>query len=197
MTFSDYSGEIMDIKMKYATILTQDYSNYINLKLAFPFTSNLDDWYVGISYYRIVKIGKFKRIALGLDGSVIISTVSSQVQNTIPGLNLARADSSYISYFLGPSALIWLLSPERRYFATYAGCTFAYNFNQNNIGLQPFIGTRVVLDFNKALNLELRYIYYNLDVANYSFNLYGNANRTETSKEFDAFMINIGLQVLF
>jgi hypothetical protein len=197
MTFAEYSGEILDLRMKYSSRISQEFSNNMNLKFGFPYTMSLGDWSVGISYYRVLKISNFKRIALGVEGNIILSKVNSQVQNNVPGLNLVNSDTTYISYYLGPSALIWLLSPDRRYFATYAGFTVAYEFTQNEMGLQPFIGTRVLLDFNKALNLELRYVTYNLDVVNYAFNLYGNAYRKQTNKEYDELVLNIGIQVLF
>jgi hypothetical protein len=197
MTIGDYSGEIMDLKMKYASKLTRYYLNDINLNFGFPYTTGLGDWFAGLSYYRIAKISNFQRIALGLEANLIVSKITTEVQNTVPGLNLAKADTTYISYYIGPSALLWILSPDRRYFATYAGCAVAYEFNQNEIGFQPFLGTRVLLDFNKALKIELRYVSYDLDVVNYSFNLKGNAYRKLTNNEFHEFMVNIGFQVLF
>jgi hypothetical protein len=135
-------------------------------------------------------------LALGLDASLIISTVTVKYP-TLPGLNDASSDSSYVSCFVGPSALIWLLKPDRRYFATYAGCTFTLHTEDNVLGVQPFVGTRVLLDFNKALSLELRYVSYDLDVVHYTFNPYGSAHRYSMNEKFDEFLVNIGIQVLF
>jgi hypothetical protein len=49
MTIGDYSGEILDLKMKYASKLTRCYLNDINLNFGFPYTTGLGDWFVGLS----------------------------------------------------------------------------------------------------------------------------------------------------
>ena len=196
MKFGEYSGEIMDLKMKYSSRLMKKYSNDCNLKFAFPFISTQGDWFTGLSYYRLINISNFRRVALGIDANLAISTIKTNY-STFPGLGEARVDSSYLSFFIGPSVLLWLLDPDRRYFSTYAGCTFALNTNDNTFGIQPFLGTRVFLDFNKALSLEIRYVSYNLDVMHYTFNPYGNAYSYSMNEKFDELLVNIGVQVLF
>jgi hypothetical protein len=197
MTFSDYTGEIMDLKMKYASRLPGKISNNVNLKFAFPFTTSLGDWYVGLSYYRLLKISNFNRLAVGIDGSLIIKTISTTAVDPPTGFKFINFDSTYINYFAGPSLLCWILNPNRRYFATFAGATFAYNWTGDDFRLQPFLGTRVVLDFNKALTLEVRYIGYDCDVTNYRFNLYGNAYQEVTRQKYEELLINLGIQMLF
>jgi hypothetical protein len=196
MTFAEYTGEPMQLKMKYTSRLSYLPINNLNLKLAFPFTTSANDWYVGLSYYRLINIADLKRLALGLDANMLVSTITVE-HPTFPGLELASSDSSYISGFIGPSIQIWLFKPDRRYFATYAGCTFALAVHDLQFVIQPYIGTRILLDFNKALSLELKYYSYEMDIVHYKFNEYGNADRYFITKTFNKFLVNIGVQVLF
>ncbi len=198
MTFGEYKGNIMNLKLKYASRLARESYNEIGLQIGFPFTNNKHDWYMDFTYYRILNLTNFKRLAYGLDGNLIISTLTDRYK-TFPGLGLASTDNTYLSFLLGPSFRIWLLNPDRRYFATYAGCNLAFDFNNEfKFKPQPFIGTRVMLDNNKALNLEIRYVSYNLDVVHYSFYAYGIPDKyTEKDKQFDELLTNIGLQILF
>lgn len=196
MRFSDYTGEIMRIKMKYASRLSEMPYNNLNLKIAFPFTTSDHDWFVDLSYYRVLNKTNLKRIAWGIDGNMYVSTISVSYP-TLPNLEPAKADSSYITGFLGPSLLFWILSPDRRRFSTYAGCTFSFQFNNPQFVFQPFIGTRYFLDINKAISLEFRYFEYDRDVTHYVFNSYGDATRYTESQHFIKFHINLGIQVVF
>ncbi len=196
MTFSEYSGEIMQVKMKYASKLPEMPANNLNLKLGFPFATSDHDWFVDISYYRALNKTNLKRIAWGIDGSMYISAVSVSYP-TLPNLEPARADSSYITGFIGPSALFWILSPDRRRFSTYAGCTFSVQLNNPQFVLHSFIGTRYFLDINKALSLEFRYSEYDRDVTHYVFNLYGDATHYTISEHFIKFHVSLGIQIVF
>lgn len=196
MTFMEYSGEVMQIKMKYASRLPEMPANNLNLKLAFPFTSSDHGWVMDISYYRLLNKTNLKRIAWGIDGSIYVSSVSVSYP-TFPDLEPSTSDRSYITGFLGPSLLFWILSPDRRSFSSYTGCTFAVQFNNPQFVFQPFIGTRYFLDINKALSLEFRYSEYNRDITHYVFNPYGNATTYIKSEHFVNFHINLGIQVVF
>lgn len=196
MIFSEYSGELMHIKVKYASKLSEIPSNNFHLKLGFPFATSDHDWFVDISYYRLFNKTNLKRFAWGVDGNMYVSSVSVSYP-TLSGLDLAKVDSSYITGFLGPSLLFWILSPDRRRFSTYAGCTFAIQFNNPQLVFQPFIGTRYFMDMNKALSLEFRYSEYTRDITHYEFNPYGNAVSYIKSEHFIKFHVNLGIQVVF
>jgi hypothetical protein len=195
-SFSEYTGEVMQIKMKYASRLPEMPSNNLNLKLALPFATSDHDWFVDLSYYRVLNKTNLKRIAWGIDGNMYVSTISVSYP-TLSGLEPAESDSSYITGFLGPSLLFWVLSPDKRRFSTYVGCTFSYEFSKPQFVIQPFAGTRYFLDINKALSLEFRYFEYDRDVIHYVFNAYGNASRYKLSKHFVKFHINLGIQIVF
>jgi len=196
MIVNEYKGEVMQIKMKYTSKLPEMPSNNLNLKLAFPFITSDHDWFVDISYYRALNKTNLKRIAWGVDGNMYISTISVSYP-TLPGLEPAVSDSSYITGFAGPSVLFWILSPDRRRFSTYAGCTFSIQLNDPQFVLQPFLGTRYFLDINKALSFEFRYAEYDRDVTHYVFNPYGNASSYSVSEHFVKFHFNLGIQIVF
>jgi hypothetical protein len=196
MKFSDYSGEVMHIKMKYAPKIPEMPVSNLNLKLAFPFATSDNDWFVAISYYRLLNAGNLKRVALGLDASMYVSTVNTTYP-TLPGLEPSTSDSSYITGFIGPSLLVWVISPDRRKFSTYAGCTFSIQLSETQFVIQPFIGTRYFLDINKAVNLEIRYSEYDRDVIHYEFNPYGNITKYAVSEHFVKFHVNLGVQIIF
>ncbi len=196
MTFSEYTGKVMQIKMKYASKLPEIPANNLNLKLAFPFSTSDHDWFVDLSYYRVLNKTSLKRIAWGIDGNMYVSSISVTYP-TLPNLEPAKADSSYITGFLGPSLLFWIIRPDRRRFSTYAGCTFSILLSKPQFVLQPFIGTRYFLDINKAISLEFRYFEYDRDVTHYIFNYYGNATHYTKSQHFVKFHINLGIQVVF
>ncbi|MBA7552349.1 hypothetical protein ES705_44910 [subsurface metagenome] len=196
MIFKEYKGEIMQLKMKYTSKLPVIPVNNLNLKLAFPFTSLDNDWYVNLTYYRLLNKTNLKRFAIGIDGNMYVSTISVS-HNTLNGLDPVSSDSSYITGFIGPSVLFWLISPDRRKFSTYVGCTFSVQLNKPQLVFQPFIGTRFFVDINKALSLEIRYASYDRDIVHYNFNYYGNAERYTVSKHFDIIHLNLGVQVVF
>ncbi|MBN1598596.1 MAG: hypothetical protein JW894_09905 [Bacteroidales bacterium] len=195
MRFDEYSGEIMNIKMKYDKYLPEVPLNNINLKLAFPFSSFDDDWFVSLSYYRLINANKLKRVAFGIDGNMFITTLSVN-HETFPGVQASK-DSSYITGFVGPSVLIWLISPDRRNFSSYIGSTFGLKLNNPEFVFQPVIGTRLFLDINKALSLECRYSAFDIDVVNYTFNSYGDADRYTVRQHFNKININLGIQIVF
>lgn len=198
MTFGEYKGDVMDLKMKYDRELPEVPVNNINLKLAFPFTSSYKEWYIGLSYYRLLQISHFKRIFLGLDGNITVLPFSEK-HETFPGLGTSTSDSSYITLFAGPSFQFWIIKPEIRKFSTYLGCVGALQFDNHQFVPIPFLGTRYFIDMNKALSLELRYLSFNRDVYEYTFNPLGlgNASRFSVSNHYNEFLLNLGIQVVF
>ena len=125
-----------------------------------------------------------------------VTTISVK-HNTLPGLDKAVADSSYIQWFIGPSMLFWFVRPEKRVFSSYAGMTCAFNLNKLTFNLQPFIGTRFFLDMNKAISLELRYTEYKADITHYRFNPYGNAGKYSITDKLTKLNACLGVQVVF
>ena len=186
----------MYLRMKYENKLPAIPCNSLNFKLSFPLLSFDEDWFVGISYYRSVNRQFWRRLALGIDANMYITTVSV-IHNTFRNLEPATADSSYIHAFAGPSVLVRLVPPENRMFSTYAACTFAYNFSNPEIIIQPFLGTRYFLDMNKAVSLEIRYCEYKADVVHYMFNPYGSAFHYKVESIFDKLHANLGIQIVF
>jgi len=196
LKISEYQGEVMELKMKYEANLPRVPLNNLNLKLSFPFLSANSDWYVGLSYYRSVNLTKFRRLAFGVDGNIYITTISDS-HITFDGLDMATTDSSYIDAFIGPSILFWFIRPERRFFSSYAGITGAINLSSPQLTLQPFIGTRLFLDMNKAISLEFRYTEYKTNITHYTFNPYGSAERDESEALLTKLNINLGIQIAF
>jgi hypothetical protein len=200
MQVKEFGGEIMELKMKYTSKLPFIPKNDLSLKLGFPFTTSKNDWFIDLAYFRSLKINNFNRLSVGLDANMILTNVSNTVSvsdSIFPGKGVAVSDSSYISEFIGPSCLLWLTPPENRYFSTYMGLTAAFNINNHEFSFQPFIGTRVFLDLNKAISIELRHVSYNLDVVHYTFNPYGNAYRNMQLTDFNEYIFDIGIQVVF
>jgi len=199
MPVKEFTGDIMQVKMKYTSKLPKLSSSGLSLKLGFPFTTSENDWFIDLAYYRSLKIKNFNRLSIGLNANMLLTTVTSKVSSdsTFPGLAVSEGDSSYISWFIGPSLLFWIFPPDNRYFSTYIGLTGAYSLNKKNFSLQPFIGTRVFLDFNKAISIELRHVSYDLDVVQHTFNPYGNAYRNSQLTEFKEYIVDIGIQIVF
>ena len=196
MKVNEYSGEIMNLKMKYEKNLPKVPYNNVNFKLSFPVMSFNDGWFMGLSYYRLINTQNLRRIAYGFEANMYITTVSV-THNTFSGLEPSTVDSTYINAFVGPSALLWLVPPEKRKFSTYAGCTFAYNISKPELVFQPFIGTRYFLDINKAFSFEMRYCEYKADVVNYTFNPYGSAFTYIVERTFSSLHASLGIQVVF
>lgn len=196
MRFKDYTGEIMKLKMRYNNKLPSIPLNEVSLKLSFPVLSSDEDWFVDISYYRLINETNLRRFALGLDANMFITNVTSEIE-TLDGLEPSGYDSSYVSATIGPSLLFWFIPPDNRKFGSYAGCLFAWNIGRPEIVFQPFIGTRYFLDQNKAFSLELRYAELQDDIYQYEFNYYGNAYRSSATQTFKKFHLNFGIQVVF
>ncbi len=196
LVFNEYTGEVMQLKMKYEGVLPMIPLNNLSLKLGFPFTSIESDWFVSLSYYRSINTHILRRLALGVEGNMYISNIAV-THTTFPGLEPSSADSSYIIGFIGPSALIWIIPPEIRYFSTYAGITIAKGINSTAFAYQPFIGTRMFLDMNKAISVEVRYTEFDQEIVHYIFNPYGNAYRYTEKERLVKLHANIGVQITF
>jgi hypothetical protein len=196
-----YDGTVLPIKLRYSKLLPQLYQNNIHLKISPPFLKN---WMVSINYEHLLKIGNSKRVGFGLEGSMLISNITTNLStfrniSDLPDTSYytAKFDSSYISTMLSPQVFFLVNNPQRRNFAVYSGMCFPYNFNEKKIQLQAFAGTSFYLDLNKALVIECRYISYGLDVAHYTFNAYGNATRYTLYESFNKIIINLGLKISF
>lgn len=197
---NEYSGEIIPVKLRYESYLTKVGKSY----LAFKFTPPVfDNWLVSLAYYRAIN-SKNNKLSLGLEGTMLISSITTQ-HATFRDLNnstdsvyqVSSADSSYLSTFLGPSVLYQINSPLQRHFGFYAGVAFPYCFQSKKVAVQPFAGSRFFLDLNKAFIAEIRYVSYNLDVVHYIFNPYGNASRYTKNESFNKFILKFGLQIYF
>ena len=194
--FDEYSGDIIPLKIRYDGLLPKLYHNNIALKLTFPLISE-KNWFAGFSYLYSLKLHKFNRLALGAEGSILIK---NQVEEfpTLNGLDNAKADTSYLIGFAGPTAVVWITNPLIRNYSVYLGSTYAYMFNSETFSFQPFIGGRFFVDLNKAISFDLRYLSYELDVVKYTFNPYGAAIRTiERESLKNQIMISVGLHIGF
>lgn len=194
LKFSDYSGELIRYRMVYADTVPYLPDKNIGLKIAWPVTSNAD-WYLGLSCYRLAGIGNFKRLAVGADVSMVTSGQIVEYE-TLPGIE-KDFDSTYVTGFAGPSALLYLTKPYLRRFSTYIGCTFAFAFNNGEISYQPIAGTRFFLDMNKSISIEFRYLSYNFDKKKYRFNYLGQAESYYANKLDERLILNFGLQISF
>ncbi len=192
----DYQGEITKIQMKYNRALPEVSQNYSALKLSFPFVSMHNDWFVSLSYHRLFNTTSLRRFGAGIDVNSYI-TIFTVEHETLQGLGTATFDSSYISVFIGPSLMFWIIPPEKRYLSTYAGLALSWQFGKSVVIPQPYIGTRVFLDLNKSLSLELRYANYKDDIRYYTFNNYGNADSYVSSTTLEKLSLNFGIQVVF
>lgn len=200
LKIADYDGEIIPVKMNYATRLSTFPRHNIALKFCPPFT---DSWSVGLDYTYMLNVGSFNRIGIGLESKMLFTKVESEiatfpnVSGTDPASIPGNSDSTYTSGMFMPHLTFWLTNPEKRFFSFYAGAGFPFAVPINKFFVQPFIGSRLYLDINKALLLEIRYVNYELDIVEYAFNAYGNAYRTESINTYNNLMFNIGLQVSF
>ncbi|MCG8698707.1 MAG: hypothetical protein MI922_11700 [Bacteroidales bacterium] len=194
--FDEYDGDILNMKIAYSKLLPSIYRNNVALKFTFPLISN-DNWYAGFNYLYSLKLNTFERLALGLEGAILIKNHTEEYA-TFNGSDNARADTSYLLAFAGPSAVLWLTNPLIRNYSVYLGSSYVYLFNSGNMSFQPFLGGRFFVDLNKAISFDIRYLNYELDVVKYSFNPYGDALRTtETIKLQNQVLISLGLHIGF
>jgi hypothetical protein len=192
--FADYTGELVKYRIKYADSIPGLRDNSFNLKLAYPLSSG-SGWFLGGSYYRLIKIGKFRRLAPGIEVSMV--TLNENIAHvTFSGLETSY-DTTYITGMAGPSLLFYLTRPEIRRFCTYLGSTFAWSFNNAEFIYQPFAGVRFFLDMNKSVSVDLRYLSYHFDAKRYIFNYLGNADNYFINKSDERLLINLGLQICF
>jgi hypothetical protein len=196
MKFNEYTGEIMELHMRYESKLPVVPKENIALKLSFPLLSADNDWFVDLSYTRLVNTTSLRRLGLGLDLSLFVTTVTVE-HPTLEGLGPSYYDSSYISLTIGPSAQFWLTVPEARNFGTYIGAVLAWHVGKPEVVFQPCIGSRLFLDLNKSISFELRYASFSEDIVNYSFNYYGNAYSSIKTQQLEKLHMNIGIQVIF
>lgn len=174
LKFSEYDGTILKLKMKYADSIPDLGKNNFHLKFTNPFGNN-SRWFLNFSYYRNIKFNKFNRLYLGGEFSLNTKTMQVSIDGLPQYLNFISYDTSYMNYFIGPSALLSITKPEKRYFSSYISLGFLYSSANNNFILQPSLGTKIFLDMQKSLTIELRYLNYDLKIKNYIFNYYGDA----------------------
>jgi hypothetical protein len=200
MLCSEYNGEIIECKLKYDVLLPRLNRSNVAIRIAPPIFSN---WMVSFDYRHTFKT-KHNKLSLGIDGSMLVSNVTTKHatfreingnQDTV--YRFSETDSSYLCTSISPSIVYQLNNPLRRNFGFYAGLAVPYCFQSKSFSIQPFAGSRFFLDLNKAFVIELRYISYNLNVAHYYFNPYGNAFRYTKNEMFKKLILNIGLQVFF
>jgi hypothetical protein len=195
MVLRDYTGELLNIKMKYALKISDHLNNCFGLKMSFPFLTFNKNWFVDMTYYRTLNKKSLDRISLGIDANLLLSPVSES--DTTFQNNTTTFDTSYISGYIGPSILFWFRKSDKRYFSAYAGLTAGIGIDDGDLFIQPFIGTRIFIDFNKAISVEFRHTPYDLDVVHYSFNAYGNAYRSKKTEKFKEYLLDIGIQIVF
>jgi hypothetical protein len=93
--------------------------------------------------------------------------------------------------------IYYFIRPERRFFSSYLGCTFSVNINEAEFAPQLFLGSRIFLDLNKAISLELRYSEFDREVLHYTFNPYGKAFSGMETDTFSKLHATLGIQVVF
>jgi hypothetical protein len=192
--FADYTGELVKYKMIYADSIPELPDNSFNLKLAYPLSSE-SGWFLGLSYYRLIKTGNFKRLAPGIEISMV--TLNQNIDYvTFSGLETSY-DTTYITGMAGPSLLLYLTKPYIRRFCAYLGSTFALSFRGAESVYQPFAGVRFFLDMNKSVSIDIRYLKYSYDAKRYRFNYLGNADSYFFNKSDERLLINLGLQICF
>jgi hypothetical protein len=193
---SEYRGEILKFSLKYADTLTNLGKNNLGIKITYPFMQDWG-WFIETNYYRRISIGNFNRLALGAEAIMVTKPQTFIIDSTLLGQELAEKDTTYTDGFIGPSAILWILRPQRRTFSTYIGTTIAYSLRRNEFGIQTFLGTRYFLDLNKAITLEARYLPYKIDLIEYTTNPFGNAFKSHSLKDIHRFLINIGIHIYF
>ncbi|MBN2613547.1 MAG: hypothetical protein JXB00_18470 [Bacteroidales bacterium] len=193
LKFSEYTGDIMKYKLRYADTVPGLPGNNLALKISNPLDK---DWFVGLSYYAWLKSPLFNRFRPGLEFSLMTINRTSTI-TTLPGAPDAEFDTVYTRYFAGPSFLFFVTKPYVRKFSTYLGTTFSLELTRGDFVLQPFIGTRFFIDMRKSLSIDLRYMGYSVDVVEYTFIYNGNALHSNKEIDFKKLLLNIGLQINF
>jgi hypothetical protein len=197
---NEYDGSMLDIKLKYSTILPKLNRSNISLRITPPFFNH---FLVSLDFSHAPDVLS-KRLSVGIGGSMLISNVSTKFKTfrTITGSTdtsfiVSTADSAYLSTNVGPTISYFFTNPMNRDYGVYAGIFVPYYFQSKKFEFQPYVGSRFYLDLNKAFMVELRYLTYSLDVAHYTFNPYGNAFRRTEKQTFNKLLLNVGLQVNF
>lgn len=192
----EYSGQILNFKLSFDSYLPRIYRNNLSLKFTFPLLSE-SNWFVGFNYLYTLKLSTFNRLALGVEGAILMKDYQYSYQ-TFNGAEEAVVDTTYLIGFAGPTAVFWLTNPQFRKFSLYTGASYAYMFSNSTMNFQPFIGGRMFVDMNKAISFDVRYMSYDLDVVNYKFNEFGISERYIVTEEFSKeLMISIGLHIGF
>jgi hypothetical protein len=141
-------------------------------------------------------LGDFNRLGLGIDGAMLMSNINTS-HATFSGMPEANAESLYSLGMIGPLVNIALFEPTNRFLNVHAGCIIPYLFPQERITVHPYLFGKVYMDLNKAFFLEIKYVDYTLNVADYVFNPYGNASEVFQTKEYQKILYSLGIMVSF
>ncbi|MFO7658033.1 MAG: hypothetical protein R6W78_13300 [Bacteroidales bacterium] len=191
--FSEYQGEMIKYKLRYADTVPNLPGNNLVLKISNPLNK---DWFIGFSYYACLNSPLFNRLRPGLEFSLMTINRKSFI-STLPGATDAEFDTVYTRYFAGPSFLFYVTKPYIRKFSTYLGTTFSLEMTDGDFVLQPFIGTRFFIDMRRSLSIDLRYTGYKYNVVEYTFRYNGNAIASHKDIDLNRLLLNIGLQINF
>lgn len=193
MKISDYDGDIMPIKLKYAKELYFFPQHNVSLQFGHTFAQS---WSVGLQYLNQLQLGAFNRLGIGAEGSVLNQKVTTY-HSTFDNLSQAKAETFYVLGMVGPVFDIAITNPQHRYLNMHAGFATPYIFPQKQFGIQPYLMGKIFLDLNKALVWEIRYIDYTIDQKDYAFNPYGNALETRINTDYTNMLYKLGLTVSF
>jgi hypothetical protein len=191
---NEYDGTIIPIKLKYDVFLPEKRKSNLSLKIAPPM---FDNWIIALNYFYTPTIHNFNRIGVGIEGAMLISNVTTELNSPDSAFLSSSANISYTSTILGPVILFNINNPLRRNFGLYTGVSVPYCFESQKVFIHPFFGSRFFLDLNKAFFVELSYASYDLDIVHYTFNPYGDAFKYLKNKTFHKPVLKIGLQIGF
>jgi hypothetical protein len=190
---SNYDRNIMPFKLRYSSNLFCFPKHNIGLKFGVTFQNA---WSVGLSYIYQLRIGNFNRLGFGLDGAMLISTIPTE-HSTFENLPLTEAQTNYAFGMISPLINISITEPTNRILNIYGGLALPFMFPQRKIALHPYLAGKLYLDLNKAIFCELKYINYSLNVSEYIFNPYGNADDIKNEAEYKKLLVSMGLLVSF
>jgi hypothetical protein len=193
MILSDYDGKILLYRLRYTNELPFFPTHNVGFKAGFTFR---DTWDVELFYIRQLQLGGFQRLGVGVSASMLMNQVSTE-HATFDNLGQVKATENYTTGVVGPLVNYSITNPLNRKFNLYTGAVAAFIFPEATLNFHPYIGGKYYLDMDKALCWEVRYVDYSIDVSEYTFNAYGNAERTQTNKKFQMVSYNLGLLVSF
>jgi hypothetical protein len=193
MSVGDYKGTILNYKLRYKNQLYKFPKHNMSLKAGNTFQNT---WSIGIGYLYQFQLGNFNRLGLGIEGGMIMSKIETQ-HTTFENMSDATAQTYYASGLIGPVINISLTNPTNRKVNIYTGAVVPYLFPEGRFSVHPYLTSKYYVDLNKALFIELKYIDYTINVAEYGFNSYGNAFEQYEKRDFQKVLVSLGLLVSF